>query len=98
MSGVAVVGESRFVLGFQLAGIQNIFETSNAEKLMEVMADRRFGVVIVDDNVMDKLDEHHKTHVQESINPVAVVLSDRPVEDDLRKMIIKSIGVDVWNR
>ncbi|MFC1768245.1 V-type ATP synthase subunit F [Nanoarchaeota archaeon] len=98
MSELAVVGESKFILGFQLAGIQNTVETNQPEKVIEVMSDKRFGIVIIDQNIMKNFKEHQLQFVQESINPVGVILSEKPMEDDLRKMIIKSIGVDVWNR
>ncbi|MBI4440508.1 hypothetical protein HY638_06045 [Candidatus Woesearchaeota archaeon] len=98
MAEIAVAGSSRFVLGFQLAGIQHTFETESPEKVLEVMSDKRFGIVIIDGGIMGKFQEHQKMRVQESINPVAVMLSENPMEDDLRKMIIKSIGVDVWNK
>ncbi len=98
MSEIAVIGESKFILGFQLAGIQTTKEIDNPDQVIDVMKEKRFGIVIIDEPTMTKLPEHYQMMVQESIHPVAVVLSEKESSDDLRKMIIKSIGVDVWNK
>jgi len=53
------------------------------------------GIVIIDENTMEGLDDYTKELVVSSISPVFVVVSETTQQDELRKMIIQSIGVDL---
>ena len=80
MADIAVVGESKFILGFQLAGIKHTIETNKPEEVLDAMSDRRFGVVIIDESIMKGFNEFQKAKVLDSINPVAVLLSEKQME------------------
>ena len=94
---LAVIGREDFCLGFSLAGIRNIFETENpAEAIIKVMEDQEMGVVVIDESLMDKLDEFEKAKIEASVRPVFMMLSLKEESDALKKMIKKSIGVELW--
>ena len=91
---LAVIGESEFTLGFRLAGIRKVIEVKDAEKdVKKMMEEANVGIVIMDEKTLDELDENIKEDVTNSIKPVFVVISEQ--QEELRKMIIKSIGVDL---
>ncbi len=102
---LAVVGGSEFTLGFMLAGIKNLYtleterpETLNvhAEKMLdELWGSAQVGIVIIDDHLLSTLDERLREKVERSVKPVFVPLSTESSQETLRKMIIKSIGVDL---
>jgi len=43
-----------------------------------------------------QLDEHDRMDIEESVMPVFLPLSINASQEGLRKMIIKSVGVDLW--
>ena len=101
---VAVFGGSEFTLGFMLAGIKQIITIDEKEesraaaaekKLDELLAEKELGIVIIDDRLLNQMDERTREKVERSVRPVFVPLSTEASQDTLRKMIIKSIGVDL---
>jgi len=96
---IGVLGRNDFVLGFQLAGINKIFEiTDNSvEKINEVMQQEEIGIVVIDQKIVDELPEAKKELVEESVKPVFVSLSTETSQEGLRQMIKKSIGIDLWS-
>lgn len=93
---IAVIGEENFCLGFRLAGIKKIFETDEPqEALAGVKEDASIGIVIFDENLREKLDVDEKEELENSMRPVFITLSTEASEDTLKKMIRKSIGVDL---
>ena len=86
------------MLGFQLAGIRNTYEIESEpyKKIKEIMQDGKIGIVITDEATMKKLDEHDRNDIEGSVRPVMIVLSEEASSESLRKMIRKSIGIDLW--
>ena len=94
---LAVIGREDFCLGFSLAGVRNIFETeSPADALKKVADDPEIGVVVFDESLLEKVDEFEKARLEGSVRPVFVTLSLKEESDDLKRMIKKSIGVELW--
>ena len=94
---LAVIGKEDFCLGFGLAGVRNIFETAEpADAIEMVNRNQEIGVVIFDESLLNKLDEFEKSKIEGSVRPVFVMLSLNEESDALRKMIKKSIGVELW--
>jgi V/A-type H+/Na+-transporting ATPase subunit F len=94
---IAIIGKEDFCLGFCLAGIRNIFETENPETAIKNAFDNpEIGVVVLDQSLLGKIDEFEKQKLESSVRPVFVTLSVNEESDTLRKMIKKSIGVELW--
>ena len=94
-----MLGGQEFNLGFRLAGVRNVIDVQGnpADEIKRLMSDSQTGIVITDDKTIAQLDEYSRTDVQKSVKPVFIVLSTEAVaQDALRKIIIKSIGVDLW--
>ena len=92
MKEIVVVGEPEFTLGFRLAGIRKVLD---AEKIPQLLDDKSIGIVILNQQTMDNLDERIREEVVASISPVFVVVTETAEQGELRKMIIQSIGVDL---
>lgn len=93
---IAVIGGAEFCLGFRLAGVKKIFETSEPrDAILLVEADSEIGVVIFDESLTGKLDSNEKEEMEDSLKPIYITLSKEPSEDSLKKMIRKSIGVEL---
>ena len=93
---IAVIGGEDFCLGFRLTGIKKIFETDEPQQaLSKVKEDSSIGIVIFDENLTEKLDVDEKEALENSLRPVYITLSTQTSEDTLKRMIRKSIGVDL---
>lgn len=92
------MGRQEFVLGFQLAGIRNIFEVNKdpLKDIEEIKKKKEIGIVVIDENILKNLDPHDRQDIEDSITPVFVPLSEIAEQEMLRKLIKKSIGVDLW--
>ncbi|MBS3114307.1 hypothetical protein J4448_04345 [Candidatus Woesearchaeota archaeon] len=98
MVKIAVVGSNEFVVGFQLAGVRDIFEvTSNYfNELKNFKNKKEIGVVVVDEKIMENLEPHQRLDIEASVDPVFIPVSTRAEQDSLKRLIKKSIGVDLW--
>jgi len=98
MSGISIAGSSKFVLGFQLAGIRKTYnlESDAYRNIKKIMEDENTGIIIVEEDLMKKMDERDRNEIEESVKPVIIVISEESSSEGLRKMIRKSIGIDLW--
>ncbi len=95
---IIAAGSREFIMGFQLAGVRetielkdNVFLSLNAMKKREDVA-----IVILEESAFSGLDSHERLEIESSIEPVFVALSTRAEQDSLRRLIKKSIGIDLW--
>lgn len=94
---IAVIGKEDFCVGFSLSGIRNMFETeAPQEALGKVYDDVDIGVVVFDESLLEKLDEFERARLENSVRPVFVTLSLKEESEAIRRMIKKSIGVELW--
>jgi V/A-type H+-transporting ATPase subunit F len=96
---IAVVGPLEFTLGFQLAGVENLYNPSDDEEMAEILRSllnqAEVGVVVVDNFDLMRLPERLRLQLSESITPT--VLGIGAEEDNtLRESIKSALGVDLW--
>jgi len=99
MKTIHVVGKEEFTLGFLLAGIRNIFVDINHKKTAEHISsllNRDANIVVIQQESFDSLPLGLQEDLVKSVRPVTVVLSKKGEAEKLREMIIKAIGVDLW--
>ena len=88
-----------FTLGFQLAGISNIFnpETDEemASQLKSLLNSKDVGIIVVDSAIISSLPERLRNQLSTSVTPTVLGIG---TEEDttLRDTIRKAIGVDLW--
>ena len=96
---LAVVGSQEFTLGFQLAGISNIFnpETHDemSSQLKSLLNSKEVGIIVIDSSIMSTLPERLRDQLSASVTPTVLGIG---TEEDttLRDTIRKAIGVDLW--
>ena len=96
---LAVVGSQEFTLGFQLAGISNIFnpETDDdmSSQLKSLLNSKEVGIIVIDSSIMTTLPERLRDQLSASVTPTVLGIG---TEEDttLRDTIRKAIGVDLW--
>ena len=96
---IRVIGSDEFSLGFRLAGITDILiinqEMSCQKAIKETLQQKEVGVVLIEETVLSQLEEYLREEVVSSVDPVFVTVSTKNEQEELRKMIIQSIGVDL---
>ncbi|MFH1663289.1 MAG: V-type ATP synthase subunit F [archaeon] len=95
---IAVVGTDDFVTGFSLAGVKNTFavEKNFDETISFVLENKEIGVIVVEQEEMDKMNVKTKRILEKLITPVVITLSSKGKETDLRQLIKRTVGVDLW--
>ena len=98
MVKIAAAGPSEFIVGFQLAGIKDTIKLSSNpyNELRNMKSKKDIGIVIVDEKVLDNLEPHQRVDIDASVDPVFIPVSAKVEQDSLRKLIKKSVGVDLW--
>ena len=93
---LAVIGKEDFCLGFRLAGVKKVLETDKpGQAIRQLKQDASVGVAIFDENLAAMLDEDEKQELEDSLRPVFISLSTKASEESLKRMIRKSIGVEL---
>jgi V/A-type H+-transporting ATPase subunit F len=98
MVQLAVIGSNEFIVGFQLAGIRNVMEASDRpfNDLKSFRSSKEIGVVVVEEKIIESLEQHEKQAIEASVDPVYIPVSAKAEQESLKKLIKKSIGVDLW--
>ena len=96
MKTMTVIGEPEFTLGFQLAGVREVINPAEVNReVKNLLLKDNLGIVIIDEVTINKLDLRMKEEVITSISPVFVTVSKTSAQEELRKMVLQSIGVDL---
>lgn len=102
MSKIVVVGGEEFTLGFMLVGIKDIVTDFNTDETVNnvrsLLDNPDVGIIIMQQEVFDEMPIKLKETLTKSVKPVVVLLSKKGDAGNLREMIIKSIGVDLWEK
>lgn len=97
---IAVIGDEQFVLGFHIAGVRKSFvvgkDTVN-KTFEQVMNSDDIGIAVMDKKIFAQLSERNRELALTKVRPTVVTLShDIEAEENLRLMIKRSLGVDLW--
>lgn len=102
MHEIAVMGSEYFTLGFQAAGVRNVFVVDKGninKKFKEVMEKKNIGILVMNNEDFLNLNERLKEKAMVQVKPTVVILShDISAEENLRIMIKRSLGIDLWNK
>lgn len=98
MAKIVVAGTNEFVVGFQLAGIKEAIEirSNSYQELRNLKSRKDLGVIIVDEKIMEALEQHERLDIDASVEPVFISVSTNVEQDSLKRLIKKSVGVDLW--
>lgn len=95
---IGVVGSDDFITGFALAGVRHVFtaEASLDEKVEEALKFPEIGVLVMEDEQFNSLNAKTKRMLEKLVKPVLVLISDKGKETNLKELIKRSLGVDLW--
>ena len=96
---IAVVGPLEFTLGFQLAGVENLYNPSDdeemAETLRSLLNEKEGGVVVIDNIDLMRLPERLRQQLSDSVTPTVLGIGTQE-DNTLRASIKSALGVDLW--
>ena len=96
---IAVVGSPEFTLGFQLAGLSDLYNPEGEEDLhstlRSLLNNKSVGLMVVDSTMLTTLPDRLREQLSASVSPTVLGIG---TEEDttLRDTIRKAIGVDLW--
>lgn len=96
---IAVVGNNDFTLGFRLAGIERIHNTTDNEEMAKILKsllnDSEIGIIVIDSENLIQLPERLRQQLSDSVSPTVLGIGTEE-DNTLRESIRKAIGVDLW--
>ena len=102
MLDIVVMGNESLIIGFRLAGISRgyVVDKNNINEMFEDLINKEdIGIIIMDNSDFENLSQRNKERAMTIVKPTVVVLSfDTSGEENLRLMIKRSIGVDLWDK
>lgn len=95
---IAVIGRQRFCIGFQLAGVQHVYETDEDGfgSVLNDALEADHGIVVVPDDLFRSINRKKRETLQNSVDPVVVSLSEEGESQGLRNRVKQALGVDIW--
>ncbi len=97
---IAVVGNSDFILGFRLAGVEKTVaaedDASLTDAVTRLMADETVAILVIRGSDMVRLPERLQTELGESVRPTVVSIGGEVGGVSMRDKIKRAVGVDLW--
>ncbi len=96
---IAVVGHNDFVIGFRLAGIRKIYDTTSdniEDKIQSLLNDKTIGILVIHNEDLKKLSPHMQQILDDSVEPTVIAIGGKGESTNLREKIKQSVGVDLW--
>lgn len=92
-----MIGSSDFVVGFRLAGIRRVIETTSEtiiETIQKIINSKGVGILVISSKDMERLPASLRAQLTESTTPVVIpVGTDR---GDMRDKVRRAIGIDLY--
>lgn len=97
---IAVIGNSEFILGFRLAGIQKTYAAENsdavADLVTKILDDDEVGILVMNGEDMAQLPLRMRTTLSDSVKPTVIAIGGEEGGLSIRERIKRSVGVDLW--
>ena len=93
---IAVVGPMEFTLGFQLAGVENLYNPEDEEQMIDMLRtlldQSEVGVIVVDNVELMKLPDRLRLQLTESVTPTVLGIGTEE-DNSLRESIKSALGL-----
>ncbi len=96
---IVVLGNDDFVTGFLLAGVKKVIVSQEKKldlEIEKIVFDPSAGILVLEQESFDNLSHLTKRKLNKVLTPVVVTVSKERKESDIRQLIKRSIGVDLW--
>lgn len=96
---IVVLGNDDFVTGFLLSGVRKVVVSSEKKldsEVEKIVSDPNAGILVLEQECFDNLSHLTRRKLNKILPPVVVTVSKDRKESDIRQLIKRSIGVDLW--
>ncbi|ASI13680.1 A-type Na(+),H(+)-transporting-ATP synthase subunit F [Candidatus Mancarchaeum acidiphilum] len=101
---IAVLGERKIALGFELVGIKDVFISEDPkgmhDKLFEIINGKAYNLILASDSVEKYLGEDELRSIETMMKPVVIfipVSSDVENKESVEKLAKRILGIDLSN-
>ncbi len=101
---IAVLGERKIALGFELVGIKDVFINEDPkamhDKLFEIINEKIYNLVLASDSVERYLSEEELRSIETMMKPVVIfipVSADVENKESVEKLAKRVLGIDLSN-
>ncbi len=101
-SKIVVIGDAPLVMGFQLAGLENTVQASEATIQAEIekaLENKEYGIIITNEKLLNLVDWRLKKKLDSIAYPVVIPMPDysgKSAEgDEIRNLIKRALGFDL---
>ncbi|MEM3625451.1 MAG: V-type ATP synthase subunit F [Candidatus Bilamarchaeaceae archaeon] len=102
---IVVIGDMPLVSGMRLAGVENCWlaDEKNVQQLIEeALQKREFGVVVINEYLLNKIDWRLKKKLDSIAYPVIIPMPDysgvSAEGEEIRNMIKRALGFDLGKK
>lgn len=105
MATVVVLTDPETADGFRLAGVETMTasEPGDAQKQLNKLLEREdVGVIAINDELMDQIDERTREHIEKLYRPIVVAMPSVATQDSgeersarLARLIRKAVGFEI---
>jgi len=95
---IGVVGDEDFVLGFRLAGVDKAYvsEGDSRQAFRRAVEDDEIGIIVIHEKDYSKFPPATIKAMEKASRPIVITISETEGESNIREMIRRCIGVDLW--
>lgn len=95
---IGAVGSGDFVLGFKLAGVDKVYvsEGNTSHAFQNAASDEEIGIIIIHEREYNGLPPATLKAMEKAARPIVITVSEEGGESNMRDMIRRCIGVDLW--
>jgi V/A-type H+-transporting ATPase subunit F len=94
---IAVVGSPEFVVGFRLAGVKRIYETTDktiVQTVQKLLNSKDVGILVISSKDMERFSAPLRAQLAESTTPVVIPVGTD--KGDMRDKVRRAIGIDLY--
>jgi V/A-type H+-transporting ATPase subunit F len=95
---IGIIGDDEFVTGFRLAGVDKVITAARPldGPVSRAIEEKEIGVLVMKETDLQSLAAKTRKLVEKTIKPVVIAIPEREGKQDIRELIKRSIGVDLW--
>ena len=95
---IGAVGSEDFVLGFKLAGVDKAYVSRGdiQQVFQEAVNDEEVGIIVIHEKEYSDLPLATIKAMENASRPIVITISEEEGESNMREMIRRCIGVDLW--
>lgn len=94
---IAVVGSPDFVVGFRLAGVRRVLDTTPdtiIDTIQKMLNSKEVGILVISSKDMERFPASLRTQLVDSTTPVVIPVGMD--KGDMRDKVRRAIGIDLY--